>query len=113
MLLLCPINSRRSDTVVRGIVVVGWKATPRHRKSLVPTSVDLRRRRASPARPIRAALQSLSFEVVGHLTGRGRSRLQSSCPCYFHGPPLHDRRSSTFGTHRRHAGGRQESVLYR
>src|SRR5207244_3753967 len=75
------LGRQKSGTAGRGIVSGGWKATPRHRKFLVPTCAGPRHRRASPAHPIRACLRSLSFEDTGHSPELGKIHQRSNWHC--------------------------------
>ena len=86
---------------------------PRHQKFPAPTWVGPRHHRASPAHPTRAGLQSQWFEVAGRLPERGRIHPRSNWPCSLRGRPLHDRRSSTFDTHRRRVADRREPALHK
>src|ERR1700756_850935 len=106
-------SSKKSGTVGPETLTAGWKARPRHQKSLGPTWGYPRRQRASPAHPTRGGPQSRWFEVVDHSRERGMSYSQSSWPCFRHDRRLHDRWNSKCDMPRRHVEGLQEPAPHR
>src|SRR5258706_12071450 len=72
-ILPLPGQWMKSHRVGPGIVAVDGKARPRHQKFPAVTSAGPRHHCASPAHPILAGQQSLSFEVLDRLRERDTS----------------------------------------
>src|ERR1700722_6191593 len=108
-----PDLSRQLDTAGLRTLAVDSRAMPRRQKYLAATWAAPPGRRASPVHLIRAVLQSRWCEVVGHSSEQGTSHLQSNWPCFRRDRLLHDRRSSRYDMHRRHAANRREPARHK